>query len=509
MRGTLPVHDARMSSGRYCGRASAAAPSTLYCSSTRSIWYPREVAEAWLKYLRQEHPTVAFKCSTQKQSANLSHRSTPRWSKKQKKGPRPDQDTPGIAQLGPAGALAGAECLGADTLLHLLKNYSRSGGLKTSITVGVVGLPNVGKSSLINSLKRARVAQVGNTPGVTRAVQEVHLDKHITLIDSPGIVFANPKDGDSAAAALRNCVKVEKLEDPQGPVAEIVRRCEAAVLMKIYKIGNFEGADDFLSAVAEVRGRLLRGGVPDRTAAARLVLQDWNNGAIPYYTVPPKREAAPVGAAKLVDAWGPDFDPEKVFANERSAVIEALPSLEDADRMFCLATSAGAVSLAGPGSEGLQAADGPSCVVEADGGEMEEERGEGEGEGGSDMSEGEGPALPGPGRPLSAVQTPALYDQEGQYNPHAARAERKRRKKLKVLGAPGVDLEDYDFNEGFAQCSDAEFEEDGEEEEGEEEQEGSEVEEEAGEGFDWDAAGEDVEDMSDGETGDPPGDDGE
>ena len=62
----------------------------------------------------------------------------------------------------------------------------------------------MGKSSLINSLKRSRVVAVGNTPGVTRAAQEVHLDKHVKLLDSPGIVFSA---GASPAAALRNCVK--------------------------------------------------------------------------------------------------------------------------------------------------------------------------------------------------------------------------------------------------------------------------------------------------------------
>jgi nuclear GTP-binding protein len=147
-------------------------------------------------------------------------------------------------------------------VLQLLKNYARntSGG-KGSITVGVVGLPNVGKSSLINSLKRARVAQVrgwlaedlcyvladlcnipagwllslckcsstataaaciigvnpsfcrcllsqqvGSTPGVTKGLQEIHLDKHIRLLDSPGIVFASGEG--AAAAALRNAIKV-------------------------------------------------------------------------------------------------------------------------------------------------------------------------------------------------------------------------------------------------------------------------------------------------------------
>lgn len=89
-----------------------------------------------------------------------------------------------------------------------LHNCTRIHSCQTCAS-GVVGFPNVGKSSLLNSLKRTRVAQVGNTPGVTRAVQEVVLDKHLRLLDSPGIVFADSdSSGADAAHALRNCVKV-------------------------------------------------------------------------------------------------------------------------------------------------------------------------------------------------------------------------------------------------------------------------------------------------------------
>jgi nuclear GTP-binding protein len=57
--------------------------------------------------------------------------------------------------------------------------------------VGIIGYPNVGKSSLINSLKRSKAAPTGNTPGITKSMQEIQLDKNIILIDSPGVVLSS------------------------------------------------------------------------------------------------------------------------------------------------------------------------------------------------------------------------------------------------------------------------------------------------------------------------------
>ena len=80
----------------------------------------------------------------------------------------------------------------------------------------MVGLPNVGKSSLINSLKRCHVVNVGATPGLTRSMQEVHLDKNVKLLDCPGVVMLKSEEN-NATVALKNCKRIEKLDDPVGP----------------------------------------------------------------------------------------------------------------------------------------------------------------------------------------------------------------------------------------------------------------------------------------------------
>jgi nuclear GTP-binding protein len=90
--------------------------------------------------------------------------------------------------------------------------------MKTAITVGVVGFPNVGKSSIINSLKRTQAVSVQTAPCITKVMQEIELDKHVKLLDCPGIVVST--SGDTVApATLRNFINVHELSDSTAPGA--------------------------------------------------------------------------------------------------------------------------------------------------------------------------------------------------------------------------------------------------------------------------------------------------
>ncbi|KAI9335408.1 P-loop containing nucleoside triphosphate hydrolase protein [Pilaira anomala] len=269
---------------------------------------PKENVEQWLKYLRNEYPAIAFKASTQSQRNNLSQSNV-------------------ATDSASTNMLNSAECLGADTLIRLLKNYCRNVNIKTSITVGIVGYPNVGKSSVINSLKRSKVCGVGSTPGFTKVAQQITLDKNIKLLDCPGIVFAQQgQDGQNAAEiTLRNCVKVELLDDPITPVEVIVSRCTTEQLMKMYNVSYFNNAHEFLVLLAQQRGKLKKGGVADTHQVARHVLTDWNGGKIPYYTIPPSSKQSHIDAA-VVNTWGKELD---LDLESTDVVLSSLKSTND------------------------------------------------------------------------------------------------------------------------------------------------------------------------------------
>ncbi|KAG6903438.1 hypothetical protein C0995_005461 [Termitomyces sp. Mi166 len=213
---------------------------------------PKENAQQWLKHLRHSTPTLPFLSSTSSQRTNISSRTAP-------------------------------------SLVKLLKAYKPKAG---SVTIGVVGYPNVGKSSLINSLKRSKVCAVAAQAGHTKDLQSVQLERGMRIIDSPGVVFDDDyfddgKGQTKSNVLLRNVVKAEDVEDPIAVVEEILGRTPPPTIQKIYNLPEWTSTLEFLTMLAMTSGRLLKGGTPDVNSAARHVLQDWNNQKIPYYSEPP------------------------------------------------------------------------------------------------------------------------------------------------------------------------------------------------------------------------------
>ncbi|XP_036007471.1 guanine nucleotide-binding protein-like 3-like protein [Fundulus heteroclitus] len=276
----------------------------------------KEIVEKWIRYLRNEFPTVAFKASTQQQTKNLKRSNVP--------------VTQATSEL-----LSSSACIGADCLMKLLGNYCRNQDIKTAITVGVVGFPNVGKSSLINSLKRARACNIGATPGVTKCLQEVHLDKHIKLLDCPGIVMATSTT--DAAMILRNCVKIEQLVDPLPPVEAILRRCNKAQIIEHYGVPDFQTPQEFLALLARRQGKLRKGGLPDTDKAAKSVLMDWTGGRISYFTHPPETHTLPTHvSAEIVSEMGKAFDWDELEKGNQEVLAES--TCPDIQMGFCMET---------------------------------------------------------------------------------------------------------------------------------------------------------------------------
>jgi nuclear GTP-binding protein len=177
---------------------------------------------------------------------------------------------------------------GKGSLLSVLRQFARLKSDKQAISVGFIGYPNVGKSSVINTLRTKNVCKVAPIPGETKVWQYISLTKRIHLIDCPGVVYQSSDT--ETDIVLKGVVRVTNLPDASEHIGEVLKRVKKEHLVRAYKIKKWEDDNDFLVQLCKLSGKLLKGGEPDLNTVAKMVLHDWQRGKIPFFVPPPKIE---------------------------------------------------------------------------------------------------------------------------------------------------------------------------------------------------------------------------
>lgn len=204
---------------------------------------PTWVTKRWIALLSEEYPTMSFKASMK---------------------------TP----------------FGKGALINLLRQFSQLHSDKKQISVGFIGYPNVGKSSIINTLRAKKVCNVAPIAGETKVWQYITLMKRIYLIDCPGVVY--PSGDTETDIVLKGVVRVENISDPEDHIEHVLKRVKKEYLIKVYKVNEWADHLDFLTKIAHSTGKLLKGGEPDINTVAKMVLNDWQRGKLPYFICPPE-----------------------------------------------------------------------------------------------------------------------------------------------------------------------------------------------------------------------------
>lgn len=176
-------------------------------------------------------------------------------------------------------------------LINLLKkeleiiniNTKKRNELSRELRLMIIGIPNVGKSSLINKLIGSNKAKVGNIPGVTRGKQWIKLDNDFLLFDTPGILW--PKFEDEQVA-MNNAIigsikdKILPLEEIGYKLLEILKQDYINLLIERFKVNNKETTIELMDDIALKRGAILKGKEIDYLRVSKIIIDEFRSAQI-------------------------------------------------------------------------------------------------------------------------------------------------------------------------------------------------------------------------------------
>lgn len=164
------------------------------------------------------------------------------------------------------------------------KSITEKGRNKRDIRIMIIGIPNVGKSALINVLAGSNITKTGNKPGVTRGRQWISVGNKIQLLDTPGILWPKFDDEDvgyrlALTGAIRNEVFDEEVAAYK--LIEYTLNIDRIILEKAYNIEiNDEIPYDILPLIGKKTGCLMSGGKIDRSRTASKLIKSFRNGKL-------------------------------------------------------------------------------------------------------------------------------------------------------------------------------------------------------------------------------------
>ncbi|MDD4831962.1 MAG: ribosome biogenesis GTPase YlqF [Bacilli bacterium] len=159
--------------------------------------------------------------------------------------------------------------------------------LKRKYRALIIGIPNVGKSTLINKIVGKRSTKVGNMPGVTKDLNWIRSNSKIELLDSPGLLYPNIDNEEKSF----NLASLSSIKEEILPIDEVsifvlnkLNKFYPKILKEIYNLDNIDNVEESIYLIGKNRGCLIKGGEVDYNKVYKLILKDIRDGKIKNIT---------------------------------------------------------------------------------------------------------------------------------------------------------------------------------------------------------------------------------